>query len=160
MNTHFNKGDVKMNECKKRAGLLLSGTFRGKVCRLSVECYPKTAEIKATLLPTDGSAPILLTQNLGQPMPPYQAFLAEGVLDLSSAEFMNYAERNGLGYLADFKRYDTDLLTGQPRRIAAVFQFDKAALRKIHPSGCARYERHSHRLKCRPAFRRCVAVGA
>lgn len=81
-----------MNESKKRVGLLLSGTFRGKACRLSVECYPKTAEIKATLLPTDGSAPILLTQNLGQPMPPYQAFLAEGVLDLSSAEFMNYAD--------------------------------------------------------------------
>ena len=149
-----------MNECKKRAGLLLSGTFRGKACRLSVECYPKTAEIKVTLLPTDGSAPIPLTQNLGQPMPPYQAFLADGVLELGSAEFMDYAERNGLGYLADFKRYDTDLLTGRPRRIAAVFQFDKAALRKIHPSGCARYERHSHRLRCRPAFRWCVAVGA
>ena len=149
-----------MNESKKRVGLLLSGTFRGKACRLSVECYPKTAEIKVTLLPTDGSAPIPLTQNLGQPMPPYQAFLADGVLELGSAEFMDYAERNGLGYLADFKRYDTDLLTGRPRRIAAVFQFDKAALRKIHPSGCARYERHSHRLRCRPAFRWCVAVGA
>lgn len=49
----------------KKAGLLLSGTFRGKACRLSVECYPKTAEIKATLLPADGSAPIPLTQNLG-----------------------------------------------------------------------------------------------
>ena len=49
----------------KKAGLLLSGTFRGKACRLSVECYPKTAEIKATLLPADGSATIMLTQNLG-----------------------------------------------------------------------------------------------
>ena len=51
----------------KKAGLLLSGTFRGKACRLSVECYPKTAEIKATLLPADGSIrdPIPLTQNLG-----------------------------------------------------------------------------------------------
>lgn len=149
-----------MKYLNKRAGFLLPGTFRGKACRLSVECYPRTAEIKAMLLPTDGSAPILLTQNLGQPMPPYQAFLADGILELGSTEFMDYAERNGLGYLADFKRYDTDLLTGQPRRIAAVFQFDKAALRKIHPAGCARYERHSHRLKCRPAFRRCRAIGA
>lgn len=144
----------------KKTGLLLSGTFRGKACRLSVECYPKTAEIRATLLPTDGSAPIPLTQNLGQPMPPYQAFLDNGILELGSTEFMDYAERNGLGYLADFKRYDTDLLTGRPRRIAAVFQFDKAALRKIHPFGCARYERYSHQLKCRPAFRRCRAMGA
>lgn len=149
-----------MNESKKRVGFLLSGTFRGKTCRLSVECYPKTAEIKVMLLPTDGSVPILLTQNLGQPMPPYQAFLADGILELGSTEFMDYAERNGLGYLADFKRYGTDLLTGQPRRIAAVFQFDKAALRKIHPSGCARYERHSHRMKCRPMFRRCQSIGA
>lgn len=149
-----------MKYLNKRAGFLLPGTFRGKACRLSVECYPKTAEVKAMLLPTDGSAPILLTQNLGQPMPPHQAFLADGILELGSTDFMDYAERNGLGYLADFKQYDTDLLTGQPRRIAAVFQFDKAALRKIHPSGCARYERHSHRLKCRPAFQRCRAIGA
>lgn len=149
-----------MKYLSKKAGCLLSGTFRGKTCRLSVACYPRAAEIKAALLPTDGSVPILLTQNLGQPMPPYQAFLADGILELGSTEFMDYAERNGLGYLVDFKRYDTDLLTGQPRKIAAVFQFDKAALRKIHPSGCSRYERHSHRLKCRPAFRRCVAMGA
>lgn len=149
-----------MKYLNKRAGFLLPGTFRGKACRLSVECYPKTAEVKVMLLPTDGSAPILLTQNLGQPMPPYQAFLADGILELGNTDFMDYAERNGLGYLADFKQYDTDLLTGQPRRIAAVFQFDKAALRKIHPSGCARYERHSHRLKCRPAFQRCRAIGA
>lgn len=86
-----------MKYLNKRAGFLLPGTFRGKACRLSVECYPKTAEIKAALLPTDGSAPILLTQNLGQPMPPYQAFLADGILELGSTEFMDYAERNGLG---------------------------------------------------------------
>ena len=144
----------------KKAGLLLFGTFRGKACRLSVECYPKTAEIKVILLPTDGSEPIPLTQNLGQPMPSYQAFLADGILELGNTEFMDYAEQNGLGYLVDFKRYDTDLFTGQPRRIAAVFQFNKTVLRKAHPSGCVRFERHNRRLKCHPTFRRCVAVGA
>lgn len=148
-----------MNQ-KKYTGALLSGAFRDSVCRLSVECYPKTAEIKATLLPLDGSPPICLTQNLGQPMPPYQAFLADGILEPGSSDFMDYAEENGLGFIADFKRYDFDVFTGQPRRTAVVFQFDKTALRKLHPAGCARYERYSHRLRSRPRCQRRQTLGA
>ncbi len=149
-----------MNHQKKRARCLLTGTFRKSACRLSVECYPKTEEVKVTLLPADGSPPICLTQNLGQPMPPYQAFLADGILETGSSDFMDYAEKNGLGYIADFKRYDFDVFTGQPRKTAAVFQFNKTVLRGIHPSGCARYERHSHHLRCRPGIRRFQTVGA
>ncbi len=149
-----------MNDHKKSFGCLLAGTFRGKVCRLSVECYPRTSEIKVTLLPVDGSAPILLTQNLGQPTPPYQAFLAEGVLELGNTDFMDFAMRNNLGDIVDFKRYDLDALTGQPRKMAAVFLFNRTALRKHHPLGCTRYEQHSRRLKRRPALRQRQAVGA
>lgn len=149
-----------MSSHKKSIGYLLSGTFRGKCCRLSVECYPKTSEIKATLLPVDGSAPILLTQNLGQPMPPYQAFLAEGILELGNTDFMDFAERNDLGDIFDYKRYDPDVLTGYPRKTVAVFQFNRKALRRFHPLGCTRYERHSHRLKCRPVLWPGQSVGA
>lgn len=145
---------------KKTVGALLPGTFRGAACRLSVECYPKTAEIKATLFPQDGSPPICLTQNLGQPMPPYQAFLADDILEIGNTDFMDYAERNCLGTIVDFKHYDLDMVSAQPRKTAAVFQFDKAVLRKIHPSGCARYERHSRRLKCRPVLQRYQTMGA
>lgn len=149
-----------MNDRKKSIGYLLSGTFRGKACRLSVECYPKTSEIKATLLPVDGSAPIPLTQNLGQPMPPYQTFLAEGILEMGNTDFVDFAMENDLGDIVDFKRYDLDVLTGQPRKMVVVFQFNRTALRKYHPLGCARYEQHSRRLKCRPALRQRQAVGA
>lgn len=145
---------------KKSVGALLSGTFRGTAYRLSVECYPKTAEIKATLFPLDGSPPVCLTQNLGQPMPPYQAFLADGILEAGNSDFMDYAEQNGLGMIADFKRYAPDVFTGKLRKTAVIFQFDKTALRKLHPSGCARYERHSHRLKFRPALQRDQTMGA
>lgn len=145
---------------KKSIGCLLSGTFRGKACRLSVECYPKTPEIKATLLPVDGSPPILLTQNLGQPMPLYRAFLADGILELGNTDFMDFAEQNDLGDFFDIKRYDTDVLTGRTRKTAVVFQFNRAALRKYHLRGCVRYEQHSRRLKRRPASWQHQAMGA
>lgn len=149
-----------MNRQKKCSGYLLSGAFRGSACRLSVECYPKTEELKVTLLPVDGSPSICLTQNLGQPMPPYQAFLADGVLEPGNTDFMDYAERNGLGYIADFKRYDFDVFTGKPRKTVAVFQFNKSILREIHPSGYARYERHCQHLRFRSAMRQYQIVGA
>lgn len=145
---------------KKKIGILLAGTFKGKSCRLAIECYAKTAEIKVTLFPVDGSAPIVLTQNLGQPMPLYQAFLSDGILDVGNTDFMDYAERNGLGYIADIKRYDIDVLSGRPRKTTAVFQFNKTALRKVHPLGCARYEWYEHRLKCRAPYKPYTAISA
>lgn len=121
---------------------ILSGTYKGSPCRLQVECYLKTAEVKVTLLPVKGSAPITLTQNLGQSMPLYQAFLSDGLLDLNDNGFMEFMEENGLGYIVDYKKYDRDVFTGRPRRLAAVFQFNRAALQQFDPVGCQRFERH------------------
>lgn len=73
-----------MNDRKKSIGYLLSGTFRGKACRLSVECYPKTSEIKATLLPVDGSAPIP-TRRSGAAMR-LSGFFGEGILELGNTD--------------------------------------------------------------------------
>lgn len=121
---------------------ILSGTYKSGPCRLQVECYPKTTEIKVTLVPINGSAPLTLTQNLGQSMPLYQAFLSDGLLDLSDNGFMEFMEENGLGYIEDYKRYGRDFITGRPRRLAAVFQFDRTALQQFDPIGCQRFERH------------------
>lgn len=133
---------------------VLSGTYHGKTYRLKVECYSKTAEIKVQLLPTDGSDRITITQNLGQPMPFYQAFLADGILALGDDSFMDLMERNGLGHIVDYKRYNYDVVYDQYRDLAAVFQFNRAALRSFHAAGCARYETQSARLKRRLAERR------
>lgn len=133
---------------------ILMGTFRGKTYRLKVECYSKTAEIKVQLLPTDGSDRITITQNLGQTLPFYQAFLGDGMLEIQNSEFMDYMEMNRLGRIVDFKRYAPDLFTGQLRRTAAVFQFNSSALRRYHSAGCVRYESHYASLKRRFVERR------
>lgn len=133
---------------------ILTGTYKGKKYRMKVECYSKTPAIKVQLLPTDGSDRITLTQNLGQAMPLYQAFLGEDILEVNSSDIMDYLERNHLGYIADYKRYSPDLFTGQLRKTAAVFQFRSAALRRYHLSGCNRYESHYASLKRRSAERR------
>lgn len=133
---------------------VLAGTFRGKSYRLKVECYSKTPEIKVQLIPTDGSDRITLTQNLGQTMPLYQAFLGDGILDIHDSDFMDYMEKNRLGRIVDFKRYDPDVFTGQLRRMAAIFQFNSSALRRYHAAGCTRYESHYTSLKRRYAERR------
>lgn len=124
----------------------LAGDFKGAAHRVQIECYPKTAEIKVLLLPADGREPISITQNLGQPMPPYQAFLAEDILDPCDNGFMALMEQNGLGYIVDYKRYDADGVTGRKRRVAAIFQFNQDALQRLTPGGCARYERHYAKL--------------
>ena len=139
---------------------ILSGTYKGSSCRLQVECYPKTAEVKVTLLPVEGSAPIVLTQNLGQSMPLYQSFLSDGLLDLNDNGFMAFMEENGLGYIVDYKKYNHDVLTGRPRRLAVVFQFNRSALQQFDPIGCQRFERHyaKRQFKMRHAKKRaCVA---
>lgn len=133
---------------------ILFGTYKNSPCRLQVECYPKTAEIKLTLLSSTGTGEVLLTQNLGQDLPPYQAFLSEGILDVNDSSFMDFADANGLGYIADYKRYDTDLFSGRPRKMAALFQFDKAMLMLQDPTGCKRYERYYAKLLNRRNARR------
>lgn len=133
---------------------ILSGTYHGKTYRLKVECYARTAEIKVQLLPTDGSDRITITQDLGRPMPLYQAFLADGTLDPDDDSFMAFMERNGLGYIVDYKPYNYDVASGRYRSRTAVFQFDRAALRRFHSAGCSRYETQSSRLKRRLAERR------
>lgn len=134
---------------------ILTGSFRGTHRSIQVECYPKTAEIKVLLLSTCHE-PIVITQNLGQSLPPYQAFLAENMLDLCDNGFMSFMEENNLGYIADYKHYDANVFTGQPRRIAAIFQFDRSVLKQLDPMGCARYERHYFQQKRRLERHRAV----
>ena len=117
---------------------ILRGTYKGKQYRLKVECYSKTPAIKVQLIPTDGSDRITVTQDIGQPLPRYQAYLGEDILDVDSFEFMAYMEQNNLGHIADYKRYSMD--TGGTRKTVALFQFHSGSLRKFHASGCARYE--------------------
>ena len=54
---------------------ILSGTYKGNTYRIKVECYPNTPAIKVQLLPVNAGERITMTQNLGQPLPRYQAFL-------------------------------------------------------------------------------------
>lgn len=136
----------------------LTGIFKGAVHRVQIECYPKTAEIKVLLLPAEGRVPISITQNLGQPMPPYQAFLAEDMLDPCDNGFMAFMEQNDLGYILDYKRFDVDVFTGQSRRIAAVIQFGRETLRKFDPDGCAQYEGRYFRLKRRMEKRKAKSM--
>ncbi len=119
---------------------ILSGTYKGNTYRIKVECYPNTPEIKVQLLPVNAGERITMTQNLGQPLPRYQAFLCDGMLEVDSTAFMDYMEKNDLGYIVDYKRYDADVFTGVNRRTAAVFQFHSAALRRLNKVGCQRYE--------------------
>lgn len=133
---------------------ILQGTYKGKQYRLKVECYPRTPAIKVQLLPTDGSDRVTVTQNIGQGLPRYQAYLGEDVLDVDSFEFMAFMERNNLGHIADFKRYDRDEDTGEPKKTAALFQFHSSALRRFHAAGCARYESRYDKLKRSFAERR------
>ena len=127
---------------------ILSGTYKGNTYRIKVECYPNTPAIKVKLLPV-----ITMTQNLGQPLPRYQAFLCDGMLEVDSTAFMDYMEENDLGYIVDYKRYNADVFTGVNRRTAAVFQFHSAALR-LNKVGCQRYEGDYTRLKQKHAERR------
>lgn len=133
---------------------ILSGTYKGNTYRIKVECYPNTPAIKVQLLPVNAGERITMTQNLGQPMPRYQAFLCDGMLEVDSTAFMDYMEENDLGYIVDYKRYDADVFTGVNRRTAAVFQFHSAALRRLNKVGCQRYEGDYTRLKQKHAERR------
>ena len=78
---------------------ILSGTYKGNTYRIKVECYPNTPEIKVQLLPVNAGERITMTQNLGQPLPRYQAFLCDGMLEVDSTAFMDYMEENDLGYI-------------------------------------------------------------
>lgn len=133
---------------------ILSGTYKGNTYRIKVECYPNTPAIKVQLLPVNAGERITMTQNLGQPLPRYQAFLCDGMLEVDSTAFMDYMEENDLGYIVDYKRYDADVFTGVNRRTAAVFQFHSAALRRLNKVGCQRYEGDYTRLKQKHAERR------
>lgn len=119
-----------------------------------VECYPNTPAIKVQLLPVNAGERITMTQNLGQPLPRYQAFLCDGMLEVDSTAFMDYMEENDLGYIVDYKRYNADVFTGVNCRTAAVFQFHSAALRRLNKVGCQRYEGDYTRLKQKHAERR------
>lgn len=132
---------------------ILRGTYRGKTYRLKVECYSRTQEIKVQLLPTDGSDRITITQDLGQNMPFYQAFLADDALDMAG-EFMALMEQNGLGYILDYRRHNVYAAAQAPCKAAVLFQFRSSALRKFHAAGCTSYERHYGQLKRRSAERR------
>ena len=117
---------------------ILSGTYKGNTYRIKVECYPNTPAIKVQLLPVNAGERITMTQNLGQPLPRYQAFLCDGMLEVDSTAFMDYMEENDLGYIVDYKRYDADVFTG-------------VNLNKV---GCQRYEGDYTRLKQKHAERR------
>ena len=132
---------------------ILLGRFMDSPCRLQVECYPKTAEIKLTLVSSTGPDTVLLTQNLGQDLPPYQAFLSEGILDVNNTSFMDFADANRLGFISAYKRYNIDLFSGRPRKMAALFQFDKVVLMAQDPAGCSHYEQHYASLLDRHAKR-------
>ena len=75
---------------------ILSGTYKGNTYRIKVECYPNTPAIKVQLLPVNAGERITMTQNLGQPLPRYQAFLCDGMLEVDSTAFMDYMEKNGI----------------------------------------------------------------
>ena len=76
------------------------------------------------------------------------------MLEVDSTAFMDYMEKNDLGYIVDYKRYDADVFTGVSRGTAAVFQFHSAALRRLNKVGCQRYEGDYTRLKQKHAERR------
>lgn len=83
---------------------ILSGTYKGNTYRIKVECYPNTPAIKVQLLPVNAGERITMTQNLGQPLPRYQAFLCDGMLEVDSTAFMDYMEENDLGYIVDYNQ--------------------------------------------------------
>ena len=75
---------------------ILSGTYKGNTYRIKVECYPNTPAIKVQLLPVNAGERITMTQNLGQPLPRYQAFLCDGMLEVDSTAFMDYLPISGI----------------------------------------------------------------
>ena len=117
---------------------ILSGTYKGNTYRIKVECYPNTPAIKVQLLPVNAGERITMTQNLGQPLSRYQAFLCDGMLEVDSTAFMDYMEENDLGYIVDYKRYNADVFTGVNCRTAAVFQFHSASVTKGTIRGSSR----------------------
>ena len=125
---------------------LLSGEYRGRNYKIRVMCYRKTPSVQVELIPPHGGEAITITQNLGGRMPLYQCVLADGILGPDDGGFMDFMEANGLGYIADYKWYDRNVVTGQPRRLAAVFQFDARRLRVLDPAGCKQYEKHNDKL--------------
>ena len=76
------------------------------------------------------------------------------MLEVDSTAFMDYMEKNDLGYIVDYKRYDADVFAGVNRRTAAVFQFHSAVLCRLNKVGCQRYEGDYTRLKQKHAERR------
>ena len=97
---------------------ILSGTYKGNTYRIKVECYPNTPEIKVQLLPVNAGERITMTQNLGQPLPRYQAFLCDGMLEVDSTAFMDYMEENDLATswttIATTPMYLPEPAAGQP----------------------------------------------
>lgn len=128
--------------------LFLEGKYQNQMCRLKVQCYRKTPRIQVELRTACGSV-IPITQNLGSSMPMYQCILADGIIGPGKEDFMEYIEQNDLGYIADYKRFDFNVFTGQPRRMAAVFQFNPNRLRELDPMGCRAYEKHDAKLRRR-----------
>ena len=87
---------------------ILRGTYKGKQYRLKVECYSKTPSIKIQLIPTDGSNRITVTQDIGQSLPRYQAYLVENILDVDSFEFMAFMEQNNLMSVRVYTQKDAE----------------------------------------------------
>ena len=123
----------------------LTGKYQNKACRIEAQCHRKTPSIQVELRAANGSV-MPITQNLGSIMPPYRCILADGLIGPGKEDFMEYVEQNDLGYIVDYKRFDYDVFTGHPRRLAVVFQFNPKRLRELDPMGCKRYEKHSAKL--------------
>ncbi len=87
-----------------------------------------------------------ITQNLGSIMPMYQCVLADGMIGPGNEAFMDYAEKNHLGYILQYKWFDFDAFSHRPRRVAVVFQFNPERLEELDPPGCKRYEKHNAKL--------------
>ena len=88
---------------------ILSGTYKGNAYRIKVECYPNTPAIKVQLLPVNAGERITMTQNLGQPLPRYQAFLCDGMLEVDSTAFMDYMESCKQKSIAEMKKVPQNL---------------------------------------------------
>ena len=123
----------------------LEGTYSNQYCSIEVACYPRTPSLQASLRTNSGIL-IPITKNLGSTMPLYQCVLADGIFGPGNDEFMAYIERNELGYIVDYKRYDRDPVTNRPRRVAALFRFYPERLKFFDPYGCKQYERHEEKL--------------
>ena len=123
----------------------MTGKYQNKACRIEAQCYPKTPSIRVALRAANGSV-IPITQNLGSIMPLYRCVLADGLIGPGNEATMEYFENNDLGYIVDYKWFDYDVFTGQPRRLAVVFQFNPKRLRELDPMGCKQYEKRNAKL--------------